>query len=116
MTTETTEFFTLKQVAEKSGTSYGIVKRDIDRGNLSAYRIGRKYFIAKAEMEKYIGTTAQKRGIEGYTIREIMERIPLSYAFLMDLVKTGKLPAVKVGRQYIVPKDDYEAFIRAKKM
>ncbi len=110
------EFFTMKEVAERCGASYGIVKRDIDKGRLPAYRIGRKYFIAKDEMEKYIGMVAEKRGIEGYTIQEIMKKIPLSYAFIMELIKSGKLPAVKIGRQYIVPKTDFETFLQNKKM
>ena len=99
------EYFTLKDVANRCGTSYGIVKRDIDKGILPAYRVGRKYFIAK-----------EKWGIEGYSIQDIMGRIPLSYAFVMDLIKTGKLPAVKVGRQYIVPKGEFEKFMENKKM
>lgn len=110
------EFFTMKEVAERCGASYGIVKRDIDKGRLPAYRIGRKYFIAKDEMEKYVASVAEKRGIEGYTIQEIMQKIPLSYAFIMELIKSKKLPAVKVGRQYVVPKDEFENFLQNKKM
>ena len=33
------EFFTLKEVAEAIGASYGTVKRDIDNGILPAYRL-----------------------------------------------------------------------------
>ena len=110
------EYFTLKEVAEKSGTSYGIVKRDIDKGKLPAYRVGRKYFIAKEEMEDYLEKSRDTWGLEGYSIREIMEQIPLSYAFIMDLVKQEKLPAVKVGRQYIIPKDSFEEFMNKNKM
>lgn len=110
------EYFTLKEVAEKSGTSYGIVKRDIDKGKLPAYRVGRKYFIAKEEMDIYLEQTREKWGIEGYSIKEIMEQIPLSYAFIMDLIKQEKLPAVKVGRQYVVPKDSFSKFMEENKM
>ena len=110
------EFYTLKDVAERCGTSYGIVKRDIDKGILPAYRVGRKYFIAKDEMEDYVADSLEKWGMEGYTIQEIISRIPLSYAFVMDLIKSGKLSAVKVGRQYIVPKGEFEQFMAMKKM
>ena len=110
------EYFTLKDLANRCGTSYGIVKRDIDKGILPAYRVGRKYFIAKDEMSEYVAKAAEKWGIEGYSIQDIMGRIPLSYAFVMDLIKTGKLPAVKVGRQYIVPKGEFEKFMENKKM
>ena len=85
------EFYTLKDVAERCGTSYGIVKRDIDKGILPAYRVGRKYFIAKDEMEDYVADSLEKWGMEG-------------------------LSAVKVGRQYIVPKGEFEQFMAMKKM
>lgn len=78
-------------------------------------RVGRKYFIAKDEMSEYVAKAAEKWGIEGYSIQDIMGRIPLSYAFVMDLIKSGKLPAVKVGRQYIVPKGEFEKFMEDKK-
>ncbi|MGI5873946.1 MAG: helix-turn-helix domain-containing protein [Bacillota bacterium] len=110
------EFFTLKDVADRCGTSYGIVKRDIDKGVLPAYRVGRKYFIAREEMEGYVSDALAKWGMEGYTIREILDRIPLSYAFVMDLIKTGKLRAVKVGRQYVIPKGEFERFMELKRM
>ncbi|MDO4541248.1 MAG: helix-turn-helix domain-containing protein [Bacillota bacterium] len=110
------EYYTLKEVAERSGTSYGIVKRDIDKGKLPAYRVGRKYFIAKDEMDSYLEQAKEKWGLEGYSIKEIMEQIPLSYAFIMDLIKQEKLPAVKVGRQYIIPKESFEEFMKNSKM
>ena len=110
------EFFTLKDVAERCGTSYGIVKRDIDKGILPAYRVGRKYFIARDEMDRYVSDAITKWGMEGYTIQDIMGRIPLSYAFVMELIKSGKLPAVKVGRQYVIPKGEFEKFMAHKKM
>lgn len=107
------EFYTLKDVAEKCGTSYGIVKRDIDRGVLPAYRVGRKYFIAKEEMDTYVADTVEKWGLDGYTIREIMSMIPLSYAFVMELIKSEKLPAVKVGRQYVIPRQEFHKFMES---
>ena len=110
------EFYTLKDVAERCGTSYGIVKRDIDKGVLPAYRVGRKYFIAREEMEEYVSEALGKWGMEGYTIRDILDRIPLSYAFIMDLIKSGKLGAVKVGRRYVIPKGEFERFMADKRM
>ncbi len=110
------EYFTLKEVAEHAGTSYGIVKRDIDKGKLPAYRVGRKYFIAKQEMDKYLAQTREKQDIEGYSVKEIMEQIPLSYAFIMELIKENKLKAVKSGRQYIIPKESFAEFMKKNKI
>ncbi len=110
------DYLSLKEVAEICGVSYGTIKRDIENGKLPAYRIGRKYFIAKNDVDTYSSLMAEKRGVRGYTIQELMERIPLSYAFLMDLIKTKKLAAVKVGRQYVVPYEAFEAFMKNRKI
>lgn len=98
-----------------SGVSYGAVKRDIDHGNLPAYHIGRKYFVAREAAAVYTQAHPGNGHIEGYTIRQIMEKIPLSYAFLIEQVKSKKLPAVKVGRQYIVPYEAFDAFLAENK-
>ena len=108
----TKDFYTVKEIAEKSGLSYGTIKRAIDGGTLPAYRIGRKYFIAKEAGEAFCKVNYSNQNVEGYTIQEIMEKNPLSYAFLMELVKNKKLPTTKKGRQYIVTYEDYETFIR----
>ena len=36
------EYLTLKQAAEETGASYATLRRDIDNGNLPAYKVGRK--------------------------------------------------------------------------
>ena len=110
------EYLTLKEVAAISGVSYGTVKRDIDQGHLSAYHIGRKYFVPKEDAAYYQNKYRGNANVEGYTIGQIMEKLPLSYAFLIDLIKTGKLSAVKVGRQYIIPYAAFDAFMAENKM
>ncbi|ATW23693.1 helix-turn-helix domain-containing protein [Candidatus Formimonas warabiya] len=110
------EFFTLKEVAEAIGASYGTVKRDIDNGNLPAYRIGRKYFVGKEDVGNYRSDMHQRRNVNGYTIQELMEKIPLSYAFIVELIKSKKLEAVKVGRQYVVPFETFDNFMEKKKI
>lgn len=116
MTERAKDYLTLKEIAEASGVSYGSIKRDIDKGKLSAYRIGRKYFVAVKTGEAYCKEIQARREIEGYTVREIMDKIPLSYAFIMDLIKKKKLKAVKVGRQYIVPKEEFAQFMAKGKL
>ena len=46
-----------------------------------------------------------------YTHLDVYKRQPLSYAYIIELIKTGRLPAVKRGRSYIVAKTDLQAFI-----
>ncbi|HHT63806.1 MAG: helix-turn-helix domain-containing protein [Bacillota bacterium] len=110
------EFFTLKEVAEAIGASYGTVKRDIDNGILPAYRIGRKYFVGKEDVMNYRMDMHRRRNVNGYTIQELMEKIPLSYAFIVELIKSKKLEAVKVGRQYVIPYETFENFMKKKKL
>lgn len=110
------EYFTLKEVAEAIGASYGTVKRDIDNGNLPAYRIGRKYFVGKQDVTDYRSDMHRRHSVNGYTIQEIMEKIPLSYAFIVALIKSKKLEAVKVGRQYVIPFEIFDSFMLNKKI
>lgn len=105
------EYLTLKQAAEETGASYATLRRDIDNGNLPAYKVGRKFFITKAAATAYGERRRAVQAIDGYTIRQIMEILPLSYAYIIELIKTGRLPAVKRGRSYIVAKTDLQAFI-----
>ncbi len=112
----TKEYLTLKEVAEETGLSYGTIKRDIDRGKLPAYRIGRKYFIGYAIMEAYRKDRRPFKNVEGYTIQDLMGKIPLSYAFLIEMIKEKKLEAVKVGRQYIIPYATFDAFMENRKV
>ncbi|MGI6712489.1 MAG: helix-turn-helix domain-containing protein [Bacillota bacterium] len=110
------EYYTLKEVAEIIGASYGTVKRDIDNGKLPAYRVGRKYFVEREDVSNYRNNVHQRRNVNGYTIQELMEKIPLSYAFIVELIKSKKLEAVKVGKQYVIPYETFESFMQKKKI
>lgn len=105
------EYLTLKQAAEATGTSYATLRRDIENGVLPAYKVGRKYFITAAAAAVYGEHRRAVNAIDGYTIREIMEILPLSYAYIIELIKSDRLPAVKRGRNYIVAKTDLQKFI-----
>lgn len=110
------EYFTLKETAKLSRTAYATVKRNIESGKLPAYHIGRKYFIKKEDVEAYLRDKEEHRNIDGYTIKEIMDIIPLSYAFIIELIHSKKLEAIKVGRQYIIPKEKFDQFIKNNKI
>ena len=113
---EAKDYLTLKEMSQNTGCSYGMIKKDIDIGTLPAYRIGRKYFVSTAEAESYMKNIRKKQDIIGYTIKDLMEMLPLSYAFLVDLIKSKKLQAVKVGRQYVVPKEVFDGFMQNNKI
>ncbi len=108
------QYLTLKQVAILAGNSYGAVRREIENGRLHAYRVGRKYLVDVNDAADY--AEQHRQPTDGYTIKEIMEILPLSYAFLINLVRSGKLPAVKCGRHYIIPKQALNQFIADSKL
>ena len=110
------EFFSVREVAAMSGYSYGTVKRAIEQGNLAAYRIGRKFFIEAKEAEAYANLHQKQRPVEGYTIRELMNKLSLSYAFVSELIKIGELKSRKIGRQYIVSEADFQTFRQKKRL
>ncbi len=111
-----TKYFTLKELSLMSDTAYATIKRDIEGGIIPAYKVGRKYFIAEYDAINYSHKRKELYNIDGYTIKEIMEIIPLSYAYIIDLIRHKKLKAVKVGRNYIVAKDELNRFIAETKL
>ncbi len=110
------KYFTLKELSQMSNTPYATIKRDIDGDLLPAYKVGRKYFIAEYDALNYSHKRKELYNIDGYTIKEIMEIIPLSYAYIIDLIRQKKLKAVKVGRNYIVEKKELTRFISETKL
>lgn len=110
-----TEYLTLKETALMTAVPYAKVKRDVEGNVLPAYHIGRKYFVRREDAQKYKEFKEEQRNIKGYTIREIMAIIPLSYAFLMGQVRSGELHAIKIGRQYIIPEESFTKYIEDNK-
>jgi len=110
------EFLSVREVAALSGYSYGTVKRAIEQGRLDAYRIGRKFFIDKAAAEEYCRAFHKQKAAGGYTIRELMSKLSLSYAFVSELIKSGELKSSKIGRQYIISEADFQEFMQKKRL
>lgn len=110
------QYLTLQQTAELAGAAYATVRRDIDNGRLAAYKVGRKYFVESAAAAAYAGAKRELAATEGYSIKEIMEILPLSYAYVIELIKRGRLQAVKCGRRYIISQAELERFLEGSRM
>lgn len=112
MTQETAgAYLSLKDVAEQAAMSYAAVKRDIENGRLAACKIGRKYFVSSSDAAAYCRNKKENQVVDGYTVKEILEIIPVSYAFVIGLIRQGNLPAYKSGRRYMIKKEDFRHFI-----
>lgn len=46
------------------------------------------------------------------TMRDVAEILEVSYVTVTRMVKDGRLPAVKVGRQYRISPEQLETYIR----
>lgn len=110
------DYLSPAEVAAAAGVSYGTVKRAIDLGALAAYRIGRRFFIERGQAEEFCRQRAAGGNAEGYTIRQLMAKLSLSYAYISELVKSGELKGRRVGRKYIVSEADFQAFMAAKRL
>lgn len=110
------KYLTLKETATLSNTAYATIKRDIDNGLLAAYKVGRKYFIAAADAEEYAIARRALAAISGYTIKELMEILPLSYAFIIEEIKNKNLHAIKCGRRFIIPEAELERYLEDAKI
>lgn len=113
---EQKEFLSVREVADMSGYSYGTIKRAIEQGKLAAYRIGRKFFIETKAAEEYCKNFNKQKSAGGYTIRELMQKLSLSYAFVSALLKSGELKSTRQGRQYIVSEEAFQDFLQKKRL
>jgi len=104
-------YLSLKNVAEQAATPYAAVKRDIEGGRLAACKIGRKYFVSSDDAVAYCRNKKENQVADGYTVKEILEMIPVSYAFVIGLIRQGHLPAYKSGRRYMIKKEDFRHFL-----
>ena len=108
----TDTYLTLKQAAEECGVTYAALRREIEKGTVPACRVGRKYFVSAAAAAAFKDSRRTPEG-ECYTVRQVMEILPLSYAFVIELIRRGELKAVKSGRQYLIGQSELERFIAA---
>ena len=46
-----------------------------------------------------------------FTVPEVAEMLHCSTRYVYKLAKDGKLPAVKIGRKYLIPSDSFEQWI-----
>ncbi len=109
---ENDRYMTLKELTVLAQTPYATVKRDIDNGLIPAHKVGRKYFISAQAGQAYARQKLAVKAVEGYTIRELQEILPLSYAFIIELIRSNRLAAVKSGRRYIIPHAELERFLQ----
>jgi len=49
---------------------------------------------------------------EYYSIEEVAKRLKVAYLTVYRWVRSGKLPAVKAGKQYRITKHELDQFIR----
>ncbi len=47
-----------------------------------------------------------------YTVDDIMEILTVSRETVYNWIRTGKLTAIRLGRQYRITKDHYDQFIK----
>ncbi len=113
---EAGQYLTLKEAAQRSHTPYATLRRDIDHGKISAYRVGRKYLLSLEVVDAYAAQRKKVAAMSGYTIREVMDILPLSYAYLIELIRSGRLQAVKQGRRYIITEEALQRFLAEAKL
>ena len=113
---EQKEYLSPAEVAKLAGVSYGTVKRALELGELAAYRIGRRFFVEKSTAEGFALRKGSDAVAAGYTIKQLMSKLSLSYAYISELVKSGELKSHKVGRQYIITEQDFQEFMQTKKL
>ncbi|MBU0726413.1 MAG: helix-turn-helix domain-containing protein [Alphaproteobacteria bacterium] len=115
--------FTPESLAEYWSCSSQHVRDLIRKGDLPAFRIGNLIRIRREDVERYDQQQAEAReraapqgaldvSQRPYTPETLAERWGCSHQHIRDLVRTGKLPAFRVGRLIRVRREDVETFER----
>jgi excisionase family DNA binding protein len=49
---------------------------------------------------------------DAYSVEEVAKRLGISVRHCYQMIRKGKLPAIKLGHRLLVPKEQLEAFLR----
>ena len=87
---------TASEAARQLHASLSWVLNEIHRGRVSAFRVGQRWAIAQADLQSLVGLGAPADTVD---TSEAARRLGVSTAPVLNLIRRGRLPAVRVGRR-----------------
>lgn len=96
----------LPQYAQQVGMSRVAVWKKVKAGVLPAKRVGGRHFILVESSESQRSASAVD-GLNNYrSVRELAQELGISRIAVFKKIQKGQIKALKVGRSYLIPKDD----------
>ncbi|SDQ88108.1 DNA binding domain-containing protein, excisionase family [Thermostaphylospora chromogena] len=107
------EFYSVEQVAERLGLHVRTVRNYVRDGRLKATRIGRRYRIAREDLDAFIGRPAQPPAVsplraEVSTVVRIEEVDPETMSRISTLLMTASNTSQRDGRLHLTTHYDEE--------
>jgi len=107
------KFISIEEAAKKIGKSYGYVRKRIETGEIKAIKLNTTYRIPEEAIEEF-KKNVKSELVDGLSISDLAKKLEVSYALANSLVKNGEINAVKDGRRYVVPEEEYKRFLNEK--
>ncbi len=87
---------TASEAARQLHASLSCVLNEIHRGRVPAFRVGQRWAIAETDLQSLVGLGAPAGTVD---TSEAARRLGVSTSPVLDLIRRGRLPALRVGRR-----------------
>lgn len=104
-------YISIPEYARRLGISRIAVYKKVKQGLIPAKKVGRNYVIPTDETRSEQSRALRKSHI---SIPELAKQLGLSRIAVYQKVKSGQIPAEKIGRNYVIPVKDWEDLTPAK--
>lgn len=100
------QYISTYELAKLLGVSSVTVFKRIQKGQIKATKIGRSYAIPRSYIEEHFPTYKIQAPIEGeyLSVMEAAAELCVSRIAVFKQIQSGKLPAKKIGRHYVIEK------------
>lgn len=105
-------YLSVQDVAAHIGIADNAVYELIKSGELPSIRIGGRHCIDKTAVIDYTSRTSLKTNTT-LSVKEFAEKLNVPYAAASDIIRKGKVRAVRVGKHYRVPVDAVDEYLQS---
>lgn len=108
------KLYTTREVGELLDVGDRVVQRWVRNRKIPAVKIGRSYLIASTDLREFIAVLDDQARQVTYTTKEVGDLLNVGHRAVQGWVRDGLIPAVKIGRSYLISHADLREFITIK--
>lgn len=103
-----TEFYTIKEVAEKLGLSTGTVTKLIASGKIKSVKVGKSVRVPDSAFEEFEMAGKIRKPKDTFTVAEVADMFKITPQTVRKFIHSKQIKAVKHGRSFYIPKSEIE--------